>query len=242
MAMSRMRTARWVQKLAYAFTDDITATLDVPYLWREIRADTRMGPRTFKNEGLGDLALATRWRFWRDTKFDKHFGALVRLTLPTGEFSNANRMRKGLQLGTGAVGLGGGLSYSQHVGAFWLHAGIEYFHNFENSDDYRFGDILRGGLAFHYTPSTRTMLGLEIDALKSWKNEDLWLAGSDKVENSGRGKISANLVLQQRLAEFAGGNLNLRAMGGLPLYEDVNGLQLGEKFHVMAALQWKRRF
>lgn len=242
MAPDRMRTAAAVSKLAYSFTDDITANLDIPYLWKEMDSRTMMGPRSYENEGMGDLMLTTRWRFWRDNDFDKHLGALVRLSLPTGEFSETNRMRHNLQLGTGALGLGAGPSFSQHIGDFWFHAGVEYFYNFENSDDYRFGDQLSGGVAVHYTPSTRTMLGLELDAMRRGSNEDDRLPGDGEVLNTGRTKVSINAVLQQRIVDFGGGNLNFRALAGLPIYENVDGIQLGEEFHVMGALQWNRRF
>jgi hypothetical protein len=147
-----------------------------------------------------------------------------------------------LQLGAGAPGFGAGLQYSQHIGWFWAHASAEYFAFMENSEDYQFGDIAKGGVALHYTPSTRTILGLELDAMKKMKNEDEGPMDSGSVPNSGREKISANVVLQQRVTTFGGGNLNFRALFGLPIYESVTAVQLGEAYHGMAALQWKRRF
>lgn len=225
--------------IGYGFTDDIYGDISVPYYWKRLTVEKKTGEETaFQTEGYGDLALSARWRFYHDELYDKHLALVLRGSLPTGEFSEENRDRPGLQLGTGGVGLGGGLLYSQHIGLFWLHAAAEYLYNFENSRDYKFGDVAKGGLALHFTPSTRTMIGLEFDASKTLKNE----SDGQTVADTGVEGVYGSLVAQQRLAMFWGGNFDLRAMFGVPIYERVEGIQLGETFHAAAGVQWKRRF
>ena len=49
-------------------------------------------------------------------------------------------------------------------------------------------------------------------------------------------------MCQRRVATFGGGNFDLRALAGLPLYQNMEGTQLGETYHLAAGAQWKRRF
>ncbi|MEI8353058.1 MAG: nitrous oxide reductase accessory protein NosL [Lentisphaerota bacterium] len=222
-----------------ALTDDLYADLVMPYGWKRMTAEKKNGDiMTFKEDGFGDLALSGRWRFYHDELSDKHLAVVLRTSTPTGEFKNENRARPGMQLGTGAFGFGSGLLYSQHIGLFWLHAGAEYLTNLENSDDYQFGDVARTGVALHFTPSTKTMVGLEIDGVKTMENRSY---GSD-VPDTGCEGVYVNLVGQRRVATFWGGNFDLRAMVGAPAYENVEGTQLGEAFHAVVGMQWKRRF
>lgn len=75
----------------------------------------------------------------------------------------------------------GGLLYSQRWEKFWLHASGLYNVNPENDKDFAFGDVVTGGLAFHYTPNYDLMLGVEVDVNHALKNEDRGY----KVGNSG---------------------------------------------------------
>jgi hypothetical protein len=234
-----MESAMATIAAGYAVTDDIYTDLSVPYCWKKMTSEKATGgDATFREEGIGDVVASGRWRFYHDDMSDRHLAIVARASIPTGEFKDENRARPGLQLGTEAFGLAGGLLFSQHIGLFWLNAGVEYRRNFENSDDYKFGDVLNGGIAVHFTPSTSTMLGAEFDANKVMKNED----NGQNAVNTGCSSIYGNLVAQQRLATFGGGNFDVRALVGMPLYEDVEGVQLGESYHFSAGVQWKRRF
>jgi nitrous oxide reductase accessory protein NosL len=239
MMGKRMQATMATTSVGYALTDDFWSDLMIPYAWKRMTSQRANGQRmTFEEEGLGDLALSGRWRFYHDELYDKHLAVVLRTTLPTGDFSNEHRDRPGLQGGTGALGLGGGLLYSQHIGLFWLHTGVEYLTNLENSDDYKFGDVAKAGVALHYTPSTSTMIGVEFDGVKTMENQSF----GHKLPNSGSEGAFANLVGQQRLAMFWGGNFDIRGMIGVPVYQYVEGTQLGETLRVGVGVQWKRRF
>ena len=82
------------------------------------------------------------------------------------------------------------------------------------------------------------MVGIELDGSIAGHSQ---LDGRD-IKNSGGKHAYATLVTHNRLFLFWGGNFSVRGMFGVPLYEDVNGIQLGEKYHWMAAVPWKRRF
>ena len=239
MVPKKMVSTMTAVNAGYAFTDDIYSDIALPYCWKQMTSIKKTGEQTtFKEDGPGDVQWSGRWRFYHDELYDQHFALVLRAGLPTGEFTQENRARPGMQIGTGAFSGGGGLLFSQHLGLFWLHGSAEYRYNFENTRDYKFGDIMQVGTALHFTPSTKTMLGLEFDASKAQKNED----NGSRVANTGCEGVYGSLVCQQRLATFWGGNFDLRAMIGIPLYEYVEDVQLGETFHYTAGVQWKRRF
>jgi len=223
---------------AYSFTDDLALQMGMPYMWKSMKCLTRTGEQSYYEEGNGDILNDLRYRFYHDENFDQHLAADFKLSIPSGHFSEANRARPAMQLGTGAFGTGGGLLFSQHLGLFWLHASLEYFYPFENNSDYRFGEQTKGGFALHFTPSTKTMVGLEFDYTVIAKNQD----NGKAVSNTGRETATGNAVMEQRLAYFWGGNFNFRGLFGLPIYEHVEDIQLGESYHFAGAFQWKRRY
>ena len=224
-------------KLVYGLTDNIALAAVVPRFDKELTIRKKTGQKIKKSQnGLGDIALSMRWRLYHDTYFNKHFGIYLGATFPTGDYDKT--LPTALQLGKGAVSLTGGAVWSQHLGKFWFHTSLLYTYNFENSDDFQFGDSLKGGVALHFTPTPDNMLGLEIDGSVSSRSQ----LNGDDIYDSGGKHVYASLVTHNRIFLFWGGNLSVRGMFGLPLYEDVNGIQLGEKYHWMVGLTWKRRF
>ncbi len=224
-------------KMVYGFTDNITLSAVVPRLDKELTIRTKKGGEIKKTRsGIGDIALNVRWRLYHDAYFNKHFGICFGATLPTGDYDKS--YPTALQLGKGSVSLTGGAMWSQHIGKFWFHSSLLYIHNFENCDDFQFGDGLKGGVAFHFTPTPDNVVGLELDGSFSERSQ---LNGED-IHDSGGKHVYATLVTHNRIFLVWGGNLNVRGMFGIPLYEDVKGVQLGEKYHWMVGLTWKRRF
>lgn len=239
MAPKKMESTMASVMAGYAVSDDVYLDVMAPYCWKKMASEKKNGDTmSFKEDGIGDTTVSGRWRFYHDEMSDQHVAGVLRASLPTGEFKEENRARPGLQLGTEALGLGGGLLFSQHLGLFWLNLGAEYRYYFENSSDYRYGDVVQAGAALHFTPSTKTMLGVEIDGSRVMKNQD----NEKDVVNTGCDAVFGNLVAQQRVATFGGGNFDVRALFGVPLYEDVNDVQLGEDYHFAGGVQWKRRF
>lgn len=238
MVPDKMQAAKSSVQAGYAFTDDLYTMLEVPYWWKKLDVKTRTGYQHFNKEGFGDLALSARYRLYHDLLYDKHFSVLLGMGIPTGEFNNSQRARPAMQTGVGAVSANAAVLYSQHIGLFWVHGSVGYGYAWENPDDYRFGDALKAGLALHFTPSTKTMIGLELDGSVIAKNED----DGNTVPNSGEKIVCASIVGQRQIALFWGGNFNLRGIFGVPIYEYVNNVQFAETFHAAVGVQWKRRF
>ena len=139
--------------------------------------------------------------------------------------------------------------YSQRWKDFWLHATAIYDVNPENSDNFAYGDVVTGGLAFHYTPNYNWMVGIEMDASYTQKNQDRGI----KVGNSGGTVTNLAFVSDYRFLNAFGGNFKLRTSIGLPIYQDLNyqnatnprgqyqQVQLGDGFFANVAIGWNFR-
>ncbi|MBI4871683.1 MAG: nitrous oxide reductase accessory protein NosL [Candidatus Riflebacteria bacterium] len=236
---ARMEMTLRTLGIGYGLTDEVFSQLSVPFASRDMTGAKRDGTsQETSTDGFGDATLMTRWRFWHDTDYDRHLGILAGVTLPTGDYRSALRTKANVQEGLGAYAFTPGLLYSHRLGEFWFHAAATYAFNRENSDDYRFGNCFKAGVAAHWLPNSRDLLGLEVDFENTLANEYLGV----NQANSGRRAAYASLVYQRRFLLVWGGNLNLNALFGVPLAEDVNGTQLGEKNHGLLGLQWQRKF
>ncbi|WKJ92148.1 nitrous oxide reductase accessory protein NosL [Methylomonas montana] len=246
----------------YSPTDSLALFMNMP--WFEKRAHTlsrstanaAVRDTVSAENGLGDISLEGRYNFWHSTRYDQFASVLLGTSLPTGEFNgqrNANRVlvtSAGLQQGKGTATFTGGLLYSQRWKDIWLHASALYNANPENDDHYKYGDVVTGGLALHYTPNYDLMLGIEIDSNYTQKSEDL----GNKVANSGGLATNLAFVGDYRFLNAFGGNFKLRGSVGLPIYEDLNSFRIalpgnnyrtqvqpGEGFFGNIAIQWTFR-
>lgn len=224
----------------YGLTDRLSVTAKISDLDKIMTSTMRNGSaeKVTKHKGVTDLELKAVYNLWRDDYYSKFVSLMGNLTLPTGDFDTTYRTMPGLQLGTGSVNLGGGLLGSLRFGDFWLHGEASYLANRENGDDYEFGDVTKLGAALHYTPNYDLMLGLELDATETGKNENFGV----KVQNSGGRAVMLTGVASWRFLSAFGGNFSLNGSYGLPLYEDVNLYGLGTDYAATAMLNFKHRF
>jgi len=224
----------------YGITDQLSVTAKISDLDKIMTSTMRTSSveRVTKHKGVTDLELKAIYNLWRDDYYSKFVSLMGNVTLPTGDFDTTYRTMPGLQLGTGSVSLGGGLLGSIRFGDFWLHGEASYLANQENGDDYEFGDVTKLGAALHYTPNYDLMLGLELDATETGKNENFGV----KVQNSGGRAVMLTGVASWRFLSAFGGNFSLNGSYGLPLYEDVNLYGLGTDYAATAMVNFKHRF
>lgn len=224
----------------YGITDRLSASASISSLDKTMTSTMRMSgaEKVTKHKGVSDLALKLNYNLWRDDFYSKFISLMGNMTLPTGDFDTTFRTMPGLQLGTGSLGLGAGLLGSIRFGDFWLHGELSRLFNRENGDDYDFGDVTKLGAALHYTPNYDLMLGLELDATDTGKNENFGIT----VQNSGGRTVMLTGVASWRFLSALGGNFSLNGSYGLPLYEDVNLYGLGTDYVATATVTFKHRF
>ncbi|HHD56312.1 MAG TPA: hypothetical protein ENK89_01365 [Desulfobulbaceae bacterium] len=224
-------------KMVYGLTDNMTLAAVIPHVHKKLTVRKKKGGTSSRsNSGQGDVSMSLRWRLYHDVYFDKHFGLYFGASIPTGDYDKS--LPTALQLGKGSAAMTGGLLWSQHIGEFWFHSSLLGTHNFENDDDFQYGDTVKAGLALHYTPNPDNIIGVELDGSVAGHSRSM----ERDVHDSGGIGAYVSLVTQNRIVDFLGGSLSLRGMFGIPLYENVNGIQLGEAYHWMVATIWKRRF
>ncbi|MDD2739844.1 MAG: nitrous oxide reductase accessory protein NosL [Methylomonas lenta] len=255
----------------YSVTDEIALFINVPWLERRNSVLTQSQPanlnakqtfgETVSNEnGLGDITLEGRYNFWHSGRYNQFASVLLGTTLPTGEFNGTRVYNPAvgrdlvdraafLQLGKGVATFTGGLLYSQRWKDFWFHASALHQVNPENDDNFSFGDVTTGGLAFHYTPNYDLMVGIELDSSYSQKNND----NGYLIGNSGGVTTNLAFVSDYRFMNAFGGNFKLRGSVGLPIYQDLNSqhlsnkrgdyvaVQAGDGFFANVAVQWNFR-
>jgi hypothetical protein len=248
MGPKKMESSGEMLMVNYAVTDDLSAGLGLSYLHKKMQM-YKMGGKvteTAENDGIGDLSLNVRYGLWRDAVYSKFFSLLAETTLPTGDFDRKFIDSPGLQTGTGAVSVLGGLLFSHRYKDLWFHYLASYTANFENGDDYKFGNLARAAAAVHYTPNYDFMAGLEIDFNHTEKDE----FGNAKVGNTGGDRSTLSAVADWKFLTALGGNFSIRVTGGLPIYEDLNHYSMGmmEKaklgggYFANVLLSFKRRY
>jgi hypothetical protein len=248
MGPKKMQSSGEMLMTSYAFTDDLTVNLTIPYLEKKMEMYTMSGKAftTTKNDGLGDIEVSGRYGLWKNEFYSKFLSVLAGTTLPTGDFDTQYLASPGLQLGTGNFSATAGLLFSNRIKDFWFHYMASYRLNIENSDDYRFGDVASLGAAAHYTPNYNLMLGVEIDGKHYAKNEN---QGKD-VDNTGGFRSYVTGIVNWKFLTAMGGNFNIRLVGGVPVYENLNHyamgsmekVQLGGGYFANVMLSFKRRF
>jgi len=239
MGKKEMRARSEMAMVSYGITDNLAMNLKIGQIHKRMEMYTKKGAgvSVSENSGFSDLDLTMRYNLWRNSYYSKFFTILGGITVPTGEFETAYIARSGLQTGTGDFTGTAGVVYSQRAADFWFHTMLTYTHKLENNDNYRFGDETRIGAALHYTPNYNLMVGIELNGTNYAGNE---YNGID-VGDSGGFRSYATGVINWRFLTIFGGNLNLRLASGLPIYENMDGLQMGGGYYYNGVLSFKRR-
>ncbi|MFQ5480155.1 MAG: transporter [Thermodesulfobacteriota bacterium] len=219
-----------------------------------------------KSEGMGDTMLMGKYRLYSDDPLvpTSQVSLFLGLSLPTGSINekNANHplgMRRGeqlpygMQLGSGTFDPSVGLLYQGSSSPLWWGANLTYTPRlYENSRGYRLGHQYRYDLYAMYQFRYNTLVQFQINgryqnSIKGQMDE-LHTGQSGRAvqgdaaspimtplwdeDNYGGHKISTTLGLQWQ--PFPMHIIDISV--GLPLFQDLNGPQLKDKYRV--GLTW----
>jgi hypothetical protein len=222
-----------------------------------------LGASSGTTEGFGDTSVGLLWRLYQDPVNHVHFN--MGFSLPTGSttetvtmltpmmggtFMNM-RANYGMQLGTGTVDVMPGLTYTGHLnswswGAQWRsRVALD-----DNDEGYRWGNLheFTGWGGYTWIPGVTTT----VRALGSIQDP---IHGSDPA--MGMMMNGVNMIMMPganpalyggRRVDLLGGieiagarfglpGVNLAIEGGGPVYQDLNGPQLGESWRLTGALR-----
>lgn len=229
-----------VTKVVFGLHQDLTVSLAVPYVSKHL--DQSGGSPTLRSEGLGDSALAGKYRFFQDTGPGETTEAAVifGLELPTGRDGvkdGGMLLPQPLQPGSGSLDAILGGAFTRIDGRWLLNMDLIAKLNSE-ANDYRFGNTLRFDIGGHYRvyPARyerfdQTTVNLVAELNGIWAGRDR--LGGSRVAASGGTKLFATPGLQVIVSE----NLLFEGAVQIPVLMDLNGSQLEEDFVAVVGLR-----
>lgn len=213
---------------------------------------TVLGSTTNHSEGFGDTSVVSVWRVYQDPI--NHVQINVGLSLPTGSTTETMTMLSpmgktmtmranyGMQLGTGTVDLLPGVSYLGHI-AQWSWGAI-YRGRLalgDNSEGYQYGyrQEISGWAGYRWIPGVTTTFRVEGDTADRIHGSDSQISGlmqGSNPYNYGGERIKLLGGLEISGAPLGLHHVSLALEGGAPVYQRLNGPQLGESWQLTGAL------
>jgi hypothetical protein len=222
----------------YGLRYDLQLSLIVPYVSRTLEIDDPAGPDRYSADGLGDVTLAAKWRYYRPAieGVAFNFAMLGGVDLPTGsddERDHGALLPPDLQPGSGSWDpfLGTGLTYEP--GRWRLNAFGFYKHHGEGGHDYHHGDQffleLAAGNRFWLEPYPGPFM--RADLLLRYRHEGRDTDGGNIVHDSGGDQVTVGLNWAFRPRP----TLDFQVSFEIPIYESVEGTQLVEDYSLFFA-------
>ncbi len=210
-------------ELTYGLTGDWAAGVDLPYAWKQNGEASANGP--------GDLAVFTKYRFWRRDSLGLQRSAaiLLKILTPSGDASTMPA------LGTGAVDSILGLTYGYEGRKQYRWAAVRYRHNARNDTGFKRGDRvffdLVGGIRPHPSnylkPDTVWLLELNGEYGKRGDLNGLSLANTGGTEWF----LSPGLFWTKR-------NFAVKAGVQIPIASHLNGNQSKTDYRAKLVFEW----
>ena len=226
---------RIVAGVDHGFRPDLTVSALLPFVTKELTSNAG----DVRSSGLGDLAVLAKFRAYKDDwkRGAFHLSAIGGLEIPTGKTSetdNGFRLPPELQPGLGSWNPFLGLSTNVNLDRLRLDALAFYKLNTEGAQDFEKGDFfslaIGGAYRFLHTKypgaTASARLGLQ------WRHEGQARVAGATIANSG----SDELLLRPGLAWHPKPNIDISLVVDVPLYQDVEGQQLGLDYRTFLAL------
>lgn len=249
----------------YGVSDDITATVMLSYLEKEMTSvtyqgmagTTSIGEYTGETSGIGDTLVSALIRVGDSDVH--HFHLNAGLSLPTGSITESgyvlapfgevvdiDRLGYNMQLGSGTVDLLPGFTYTANKGdASWGGQAIATLRLYDNEEDYRLGNVLdaTAWVAQRWQSWLSTSARISAKSEGGIKGRDMVITGGNPVSdpaNSGRDEVDVLLGVNLLGTDGWVKNQRLAFEIGAPVYENVDGVQMSHDW--TATLGWQTAF
>ncbi len=226
--------------------EDVTLSLTLPYLFKELKTRTAGQRMRLSSDGLGDLSVVGKWRFFKLPELGETTEAagFLGLELPTGkddERDSGMRLPQPLQPGSGSVDGILGLAFTRlWDGGRWLVNADTFYKANSEANDYQFGNVLRfdvGGqyrvYPWRYEYYDQLTLNAILELNGSYAEKDT--LDGDRLGTTGGLKLFVSPGIQAIVTD----SLLLETGIQIPFYRDLNGPQLAEDFRVTVELRWR---
>ncbi len=210
-----------------------------------------IGSSTASAEGFGDTMVNTLWRLYQDPIH--HFHLNLGLALPSGSTTQTvtmlspmgtfmtMRANYGMQLGTGTVDFLPGATYTGHLNQWsWgaIYRGRVALEN--NSEGYHYGyqQELSGWGGYTWVPGITTTFRVAGSTQDVIHGADAQISGLMQGTNPlfyGGKRIELFGGFELDGAPYHLGNTHIALEGGGPVYQDLNGPQLGRAWQINVA-------
>ena len=222
----RFTEQRTVLGINHGIARDWSLSALVPYVERSLDADSG----DLSGDGPGDISLILKHRFhikdWKRSAW--HSAWIAGFELPTGETGAKDggaRLAPGLQPGSGSLDTFVGLASTLDLDLWRYDAVALYKQNSEGAQDFEEGDKLTLSLSSKYRflhakypgPSASATLGLK------WSHTSHSETDGIASPNSG----GEDVLLKFGMGYHPRPDIDLGFSLDVPLYEDLNGTQLG---------------
>ena len=216
-------------EIIYGVSPDLALTARIPVIYRTFE-QTNTGDKTKKSSrGLGDIALRSKYRFWRRDSLGVQQAAAVVLgiKLPTGD-DGADP-----PLGTGSTDFLLGLTAAHEGRRLYAFGDLRYRLNTE-ADDLRVGDVFFYDVAVGFRPILTDYYRPDLVFLLELNGEVAQKDDRDGAADSDSGGhtvwLGPNFLLSYR---------NIMMKGGIrfPIVQELNGTQLGHDYESVLATE-----
>lgn len=196
-------------------------------------------------DGLGDIEVSGKWRFFRQVGpwFDRHAAVEVGVSLPTGDSdlpedpSLPVPLAHRLAPGSGATDVFVDLIYQQGQRRFVWGGDLLYRRNGDGEGDYRFGDVLRLNLDGEYVlfPRVYKRPGNEVFVLLE---PSLVYHRDDELNGRSLPTGGTELLLAPGIQYIATEQMLLSLSVELPVWQDLDRLAPERDWNVLAELRY----
>jgi hypothetical protein len=210
----------------------------IPFVERSL--DAKSGDQS--SSGPGDISLLVKNRFhvkdWRRGAW--HSAWIAGIELPTGETGardGGTRLDPKLQPGSGSADPFLGLASTLDLDLWRFDAVALYKENTEGAQDFEEGDKLTLALSGKYRFLHEKYPGPSASATVGLKWSHSWRSYGDDPTFSNLG--GEELLVKFGLGYHPRPDIDMGLSLDLPLYEDLNGTQLGLDSRVQLSLGWR---
>lgn len=210
-----------------------------------------VGTRTYTTEGFGDVSVIGMFRLYQDSVNHVHIN--LGLGLPTGSTTeNMNmlspaggymlmRASYGMQIGTGTYNFLPGLYYTGNLEKWSWGAAYRGFFPLDSDQGYHWGDYneLTGWLGYTFYPGITATGRIAGSVQDSIQGRDLQIFGGMQGANPayyGGERVDLFGGIEIAGKEFGLGHTRLAIEAGAPVYQNLNGPQIGRDWQLNAAL------
>jgi len=238
----------------YATSDKLTFMVMANYLSNNMNLQMRNGNEfATSTSGFGDVKVSALYSFFNKNRKAMH--AQIGLNIPTGSIEakdvtpmsmgNAAQLPYPMQLGTGSVGAKLGLTYLGQSDSFsWGHQLTGLFNLNDNNQDYRFGNRYSFNNWLGTNLSKKLSISVRLQALiveEISGTSDLlnpMMVTTADTTNSGGAFINSGFGINYLIKEGGLKGLRFASEISTPLYQDLNGIQLKQKYNLMFGVQY----